>query len=152
MSKERLRTFAQGGPSIIVGSVDESGQPAACRAVGLRSNDDFDTFTVYLPVATSRDMVNNVAMTQRIAVAMTHPLSHSAIQMKGTTLGVRLSSPDEEKLIEKQLGDFAQVLDQIGIPARVTNAFAHWPAFAIDVKIDEVFEQSPGPKAGVPLR
>jgi hypothetical protein len=39
-----------------------------------------------------------------------------------------------------------------GVPRRVTRSFAHWPAFAIEIDVDPVFEQTPGPRAGTRLR
>jgi hypothetical protein len=43
------------------------------------------------------------------------------------------------------------VLDAIGLPRRVTHRIAHWPAFAIEMTVEQIFDQTPGPKAGVPL-
>jgi hypothetical protein len=43
------------------------------------------------------------------------------------------------------------VLEQIGLPPHVTMSVAHWPAFAIDVSVEEVFDQTPGPRAGVAI-
>jgi hypothetical protein len=47
---------------------------------------------------------------------------------------------------------FASVLETVGVPKRMTHAMIHWPAFAITVRVEQVFEQSPGPKAGAALR
>jgi hypothetical protein len=44
------------------------------------------------------------------------------------------------------------VLAQIGIPRRVTRAVTCWPAFAIQMKVEEIYDQTPGPKAGLRMR
>ena len=51
-----------------------------------------------------------------------------------------------------RLDGLADALDRIGVPRRVTRSFAHWPAFAIEIDVDQVFEQTPGPRAGTRLR
>jgi hypothetical protein len=45
----------------------------------------------------------------------------------------------------------ADVLDSIGVPRRLTRSVAHWPAFAIRIRVEQIFEQTPGPNAGSPL-
>jgi hypothetical protein len=74
------------------------------------------------------------------------------MQLKGTTTAVRLAGDDEHELVRTRLERFADVLHAIGVPRRVIRSINYWPAFAIDMKVEEVFEQTPGPKAGTPLR
>jgi hypothetical protein len=50
--------------------------------------------------------------------------------------------------VRTRLHEFAEVLEAVGLPVRVTNSMSHWPAFAIDVSVEQVFDQTPGPKAG----
>jgi hypothetical protein len=152
MSLERLRKCLEPGVSVIAGTVDAQGNPAACRAVGLRSHDDLATATVFVPVATSRETIANVAATRRLAVVTTHPISHCATQLKGLVQNTRLAREDEETFVREHLGSFGGVLNTIGYPPRVTRSIVHWPAFALEMKVEEIYEQSPGPKAGTRLR
>ena len=138
--------------SILVGTVDAKGVPACCRAVGLISNDDLATVTVFVPMATSRDVIANVAATKRIAVSSTHPPTHLSMQIKGTSTNVRLATDEEESMIRDRVDGLAHSLHLIGIPRRVVRSLNHWPAFAIEIAVDELFEQTPGPHAGNPLR
>lgn len=149
MTQEILRKFVTGGVSVIVATVDADGVPTCCRGIALSSKDDFDTVTVYVPAATAQETVANVATTRRIAVGCSHPLSHETIQIKGLTRGVRLAPPADEAFVRERLDRLAAVLDEIGLPRRVGRSLAHWPAFAIDLSVEEVFDQTPGPKAGV---
>jgi hypothetical protein len=149
---ERLEKCLLPGVSVIVGSVDALGNPAVCRAVGLRSNDELATATVFVPVATSRQTIANVAMTRRLAVVTTHPISHCATQLKGTVEATRLARADEESFVNDHFDSFGGVLNTIGYPARLTRSVVRWPAFAIEMRVEEIYEQSPGPKAGTRLR
>lgn len=134
--------------SVIVGTVDGDGVPAPCRGVGLVSRDDFATLTVYVPVATSQETLANVATTRRIAVAASHPITHTTYQFKGVTRAVRLAKEEEAAVIRRYLDAWANVLDQVGMPEHLAQAVNHWPAFAIEAVVEEIFDQTPGPSAG----
>lgn len=151
MTQELLRKYITGGVSVLVGTVDADGFPTCCRGIAITSRDDFDTVTVYVPAATAQETVANVATTRRVAIACSHPLSHETVQIKGLTRGVRLAPASDEAFVRERLDQFAGVLDEIGLPRRVGRSMAHWPAFAIDVSVEEIYNQTPGPKAGAPI-
>jgi hypothetical protein len=138
--------------SILVGTVDARGNPSCCRAIALTSSDDLATLTTYLPVATSQATIANIAVNGRLAIVASHPIDHSSIQLKGTTSGARLAREDESRLVKARLEAFADILDTIGLPRRVVRSVAHWPAFAVEMRVDSVFEQTPGPKAGTRIQ
>lgn len=140
------------GASILVGSVDAAGVPACCRGIALVANDACSSATVYVPLSTSRDIVANAATTRRLAVVASHVIDHASIQLKGTVREIRLAGAAEESLVNERLEAFAASLDRIGLPRRITRSFSHWPAFAIDLSVDEIYDQTPGPKAGIPIR
>jgi hypothetical protein len=149
---ERLQKGLAPGVSVIVGSVDAHGNPACCRAVGLKTDDDLATVTVFVPTATGQETLANVAATGRLAVVTTHPISHCATQLKGIVESTRLARSDEEAFISEHFESFGGVLITIGYPPRLTRAVARWPAFALVMRVEEIYEQSPGPKAGTRLR
>ena len=138
--------------SIFVGTVGADGRPAGCRAIAATSADQLKTVTVYVPMATSRDVLTNIAATKRLAIVGTYPPDHSAMQLKGTTTVVRLATDDEADFLNYRAEKFAEILNAIGIPRRLGRAINHWPALAIEMKVEETFEQTPGPNAGMPLR
>jgi hypothetical protein len=149
---ERLQKCVEPGVSVIVGSVDAAGNPACCRAVGLRTTNDLATVTVFVPMATSHETIANVAATRRLAVVTTHPISHCATQLKGTVETTRPAREDEEAFIDQHFSSFGGVLNAIGYPPRLTKSVVQWPAFALEMRVEEIYEQSPGPKAGTRLR
>lgn len=113
---ERFQRSIEPGVSVIVGSVDAEGHPSCCRAVGLLSGDDLATATVFVPMATSRNTIANVASTRRLAVVTTHPISHCATQLKGVVEHTRPARDDEQPFVEAFLGGFGGVLNAIGYP------------------------------------
>ena len=151
MSEKWADRCLEGGTSILLSTVDPRGVPACCRAIAVNSGDGFRSMTVYVPVATSREIIANVASTKRLAISVSHPLDYDTVQLKGTTTGVRLANDDEQALVEKRLDEFADVLSEIGLPRKITRSITHWPAFAIEMNVEQVFDQTPGPKAGNPM-
>jgi len=152
MTADRLQAVLGNGTSIFVGTIGEDMAPLCCRAIALRADDRLDTATVFVPIATSRGTLVNLAATRRIAVVVTRPVEHISIQIKGTSRTARLARDDDERFVRARLDGLADVLDRIGVPRRVTNSLAYWPAFAIDIDVEQVFDQTPGPRAGTCLR
>jgi hypothetical protein len=141
-----------GGLSTIVATVGESGMPSCCRAVGVKVGDDEQTATVWVPVPTSQETITNLAVNPRIAVVLSEPQTHVTVQIKGISRSVRLATADEREHVARQMERFGAALDVIGLPRRVTNRINRWPAFAIELEIEHVFDQTPGPKAGREVR
>lgn len=151
MDSERLLSALAGGQSVLVGAVDATGVPSCCRGIAIASGDGLASATVYVPAATSYDIVANVATTRRIAVVVSHPITHSSLQIKGTTRGVRMPDEEEITFVRTRMDEFAAVLERIGLPRSITQRIACVPAFAIEVDVVEYFDQTPGPRAGEPL-
>src|SRR5688500_6439970 len=151
MVLDRLRKCMQSGLSIIVGTADAERIPTCCRGLAIRTNDNFETVTVYVPAATSHETMANIATTRRVAIVCAEPLSHQTTQIKGLTRAVRLAPQSEEAFVREKRDAFAEVLASIGYPLHVPRSLTHWPAFAIDVSVEEVFDQTPGPNAGTAL-
>ena len=147
----KLREWVEGGISVIVGTADADKVPTCCRAIAISTKDNFETVTVYVPAATGQETIANVATTRRVAIACTIPRSHGSIQIKGISRGVKLASPSDEEFVRTRLQQWADALAEFGMPRCITQRMTIWPAFAIDVSVEELFDQTPGPKAGQPL-
>jgi hypothetical protein len=145
---DELADFVESGVSILVGTADSRLRPACMRALGAQVARDRQTVTVYLPEATSRATLANLASTGRIAVAFSRPLDHRAIQIKGTCLGTRPATSDDRAVQERYRAAYFEQLHAVGVPRARARRFAWWPSVAVDVAVGEVFEQTPGPAAG----
>lgn len=152
MTTSRVHRCLEPGLSIIVATADANGVPSCCRAYAITSNDDLATLTVYLPVATSHDAIQSLARTKKLAVAATQMMESSATQLKGTAIETRLARDEEEAFLDESLEAFADKLVELGVPRRLARSAVHWPAFAVTIRVEEIYEQTPGPKAGTRLR
>jgi hypothetical protein len=139
------------GRSILVATVSPDGFPACCRGVGVRADPALTAVTVYVPVATGAQAVANLSTNGRIAVASSEPASHETVQLKGRVREVRVARDDEEAWVRGCVERLAGVLDRVGLPRGVTRSMTCWPAFALEVEVEAVFDQTPGPRAGAPM-
>ncbi len=152
MIDERVRRCLDPGASVLVGTVDAQGMPSCCRAIAITSNDDLKTVAVYIPIVTSQQIIRDIATSHRLAVAATHLVEHFSVQLKGTAHSARLARKDEEALVESRLQALGDVIHSLGVPRRLTRSITHWPAFVVDMCVEDVFEQTPGPNAGARIR
>ena len=149
---ERVPRALEAGRTVLVGTADARNNPSCCRAVALASSDELATATVYIPMAASQQVIQDLATSKRIAVSATHPLDHCSIQLKGTAIDVRLARDEEATFLKTRIEAIAEVLNIVGVPARVVRGSAYWPAFAVTLRVEEIFEQTPGPHAGSRVR
>jgi hypothetical protein len=96
--------------------------------------------------------VRNLESQPLIAIDLDLPTSHRACQIKGLYLSSRRARVAERELIERQVEAFAADLEQIGIPRQATSGWKAWPCIALELRVTELYEQTPGPGAGEPLR
>lgn len=149
---ERARRCLEPGLSVVVGSVDARNVPTCCRAIAISSADDLATATVYLPVAAGQETIQNVATTKRLAITASNPPDHRTTQLKGTTIEARLARDDEHPFLRGRLEAFVDVLEKFGFPRGLARRLGYWPAFAVTIRVEEIFEQTPGPQAGNRIR
>ena len=152
MLNARLHRCLEAGLSILVGVADAHGVPTCCRGYALRSTDELETVTVYVPVATSHETIQALATTGRLAIGATWPADHSATQLKGVVTDTRIAREDEAAFVRDQIRVWSDVLAEFGVPKRLSSRATYWPAFAVTMRVEEIYEQTPGPKAGGRLR
>ena len=153
MFDERLlRVATDGGTSVLVGSADSNAVPACCRGIAVSTDSTLARATVYVPVATSRDVIANAATTKKLAVMITRVVEHVGVQLKGSVEAIRMAGDDEGPFVRRRLQEFADVVDEIGLPRRIFLSVNHWPAFAVEITVEEIFDQTPGPRAGSSIK
>ena len=144
--------FLESGLSITVATRDGELQPDGAAAWAARVHPDRARLTVFLYDEAAREMLDNLESHPEIAVLFDQPTSHRACQVKGVYLSSRRARAAERALIERQVEGFVTELGAIGIPRAMTAAWKTWPCTALELRVTHLFEQTPGPGAGEPLR
>ena len=148
LSDALVRQTLGPGLSVVVGTADARGTPSCCRAVGLVVDASAQGVTVYLPVMTSAAVIADIATTGRVAIVSSNPVDHSTVQIKGCRRLVRVAGAEDLPVVRDLLDRLADTLETVGLSKRLSRSLAHWPAFAVEVDVDTVFDQTPGPRAG----
>lgn len=148
---EDLVPFIESGVSILIGTRDAKAIPYAMRGVGVKVHEGRRTLTVFAPDAPGARALENLRATKRIALTFTRPLDHRSIQVKGTVTGMRPGKEEELPLLEKYLEGWAEHVELVGLPRALGSRLSYWPATAIDVALESLYQQTPGPSAGTRL-
>ena len=148
---EDLAEFLEGGISILVGTRDAGLQPATLRAMGAAVDARGGRVTLYVPEATAERTIANLRDNGRIAVTFSRAVDHRSIQVKGTGAAIRRSGEQDRHIQERYLSRLVEGLSLVGFPAEAIRRASYWPSFAVEIDVTELYEQTPGPRAGTRL-
>lgn len=140
------------GVSVIVSACSLAMRPSIMRAVG--SSITPGTVTVYVSRQQSRQLIQDIASTGRIAVVFSEPASHRTVQVKASRARIRCAEVSDEAALARYLASMEQEIEQVGFSPTYTRAMlAHRldDVVAISFEPAQAFDQTPGPKAGAAL-
>ena len=147
-----LADFLQSGLSINVATCDKELQPEGAVAWAAQVHDDRSHLTVFLYEKSGQALLKNLKVHPEIAVVFDKPTTHRACQVKGRFVSNRRGKAAERAEIERQLDGLSTDLEAIVIPRAMVAGWKIWPCVAIQLRVRQLFEQTPGPGAGEPLR
>jgi hypothetical protein len=142
------------GVSVIVSACSLAMRPSIMRAVGSAITPDGGTVTVYVSRQQSRQLIQDVASTGRIAAVFSEPASHRTVQLKASSARIRCAEVSDEVALARYLASMEQEVEQVGFGPVFTRAMlAHRldDVVAISFEPAQAFDQTPGPKAGAAL-
>jgi hypothetical protein len=135
------------------GTRDADLVPRGHRVCGWQIAPDGQVFTAFVPAASADRMVAALQQNGRIAITLEEVGTHETYQIKGRYLGHRPVRPPDVEIVDRTRERFAR-----GVRAFVEDhllaamqASIPAPALAVEIAVDEVFLQTPGPGAGTRL-
>jgi hypothetical protein len=143
-----LAAFLEEGLGIHIGTRDAHLQPAGARAIAVRPEPDGLHLVVYVSEVAAARLLDNLRDNLQAAVTFVRPVDDRACQVKGLFHTVRPATEAERAFVAAQWDRFLQQLEHIGIPRGGSAAWVTWPAVAIRIQVNAVFDQTPGPHAG----
>jgi hypothetical protein len=149
---DELAGFLESGLSINIGTRDGELQPDGAIAWAVSVHSDRMHLTLYMHKEAAHAMLRNLRDYPQMAADFERPTSHRACQVKGRFVATRPGKASEREHVERQVRRFFDDLEGIGIPRAMVQGFKVWPCVAIEMRALELFEQTPGPGAGEPLR
>jgi hypothetical protein len=145
---DEVLAFLQGGKSLVIGTCDRDLLAECARGVGLRSGADREHVSVFLPGPSAARTLANLRDNGRIAIGLSHPPDHRSLQLKGRLTALEPATDEDLAFVRGYMAELAAVLDVIGLPARVVSRINYQPCFRADVRVEEIYLQTPGPDSG----
>jgi hypothetical protein len=151
MIDSQLAAFLEEGVGIHIGTRNGALEPHGSRALAVKVDADGRHLVVYVAQVAAARLLPDLEANGQAAVGFGRPIDDRACQVKGVVVDLRDAADAERPLIEKQWDGFLAALERIGIPRAATLGWITWPAVAIRLRANAVFEQTPGPGAGAPI-
>jgi hypothetical protein len=151
---EELTRLAEGGVAVIVGTRDANRVPEMARGWGVRVLPDRQQVELSIAECSGRRTLDNLTGNQQIAITLAIPSTYRSIQIKGRALETSVPLPEDLERVDHHREAFLQEVESVGLArplaARLFAAEMEVsPALVkIRLSIDEIFDQTPGPKAG----
>jgi hypothetical protein len=147
-----LQGFLDGPNSIMIASRDAALVPALARAVAVLTEPDGQHVTVVVPDRAGARVLTQLAADGRVAVVSELSSTHRTIQVKGQVVSIAPLPESALPTVEARAQAFFSHLELLGLPRSLTNRMVRWPSSAVRIRVEQVFEQSPGPGAGEPWK
>jgi hypothetical protein len=147
---DSLPRILAGHDAVVVGTRDAALRPACAMASGVAFPGD-GRVTVYLSEDAGAETLVNLEANGAIAVVFEEILSHHTVQVKGRVLEIRPAAERERELVERSIAGFFRQVEAVGASPGVVRKRRRWPCRVVTFEVTDVFEQTPGPKAGTPL-
>jgi hypothetical protein len=146
-----LSQFLESGISILFATCAADRQPEGIRAFGARFSPDGREVTIFVPADLVPSVLPSIAAGRRAAVCFSRPSDNRSVQLKGPVLAVAPATPADRSVVDRYRKAFAKELAWLGLPLSTGLRMAHWPSLAVRLRIEAVYQQTPGPGAGEPL-
>ena len=151
MIDPELASFLQEGIAIHLGTRNERLEPYGVRVVAVAVDADGAHVVAFVPEPASREVLADLRSNGQAALVFARPPDERACQLKGTLTHARPATVDERPVVEAQWRRWLDRLTTIGYPHEMFAHWTTWPCVALRVKVDAIFNQTPGPGAGAPI-
>ena len=147
--------FIAGGVAIYACSRTDKNVPVMGRVAGCSVSADRRSVTLFIPAASAVELLEEIRKSRQIAVVFNKPSTSQAMQIKGTDAAVVPVQKRDVKLLEEHCEAFVAEVCPLGYNEALIRAYLWFdPQDICAVKFTpkEAFVQTPGPRAGEPLK
>lgn len=136
--------------SISVAARDANNRPLIARASGIDVSPDRRQVIVYLCQTNAGPVLQGLRDNGMLALVATRPTTHAALQVKGRVSAIRATTDADRTAMEAYQLSFIAELGHIGYSAPLIRALLDSGDECVAVHFEpaQIFNQTPGPKAG----
>lgn len=146
--------FIESGVSLGAASRDRRYVPSVARVLACRVEPDAKSLRILLSRQQAAQLIQDALSSDQLALVLSDPPTHKTWQIKGHSVSELPCSPQDSSCIAGHIDAFAGVIEALDFPRPFTKAlYAHVPEDVVCLRfvIAELFDQSPGPRAGMLL-
>jgi hypothetical protein len=147
VSSPDLASFLCLGVSLFAATRDERRVVEMTRCGAARVQPDGRVF-VAIPVPEGKRTLYNIQLTSVLALSAAQPTNYRTLQLKGCD-AAHVDWPEMAQVTREHRVHFVAALLQIGLPESYSAAFWSDEFQAIAFTVREIFNQTPGPDAGL---
>jgi hypothetical protein len=151
MIDQELAAFLQEGIAIQLGTRNERLEPNGVRVVAVTVEGDGRHDVAYVPQAAAGQVLPDLESNGQAALVFARPPDERACQVKGTFTGARDATDADRPVVLGQWERWRDRLGSIGHPRATSENWIVWPCVAVRIRVQTIFDQTPGPNAGAAL-
>lgn len=144
--------FLGRGVAIVAATRDADLQPEITRAWGPAVAQDGAAVTLCLGDGPGARTRANLESNGAIAATFSLPTTYRGVQIKGTVTALGEPTEDDLGRMREHVAAFAEEVVQLGIPPDRALGFLDDRFLAVTFTVAEVYDQTPGPRAGAAWR
>jgi hypothetical protein len=145
---EGLAEFLRRGVAVVVATRDERLRPTIGRGWAPRLSADESRLTLCVEAPPASAMRANLTGNGVTAATFSLPTTYRTVQVKGAAVDVREPTQEELDAVADHCDAFSVEAEAVGLPPRGGRRLLDSRLLAVTLSVSELFDQTPGPKAG----
>jgi hypothetical protein len=152
-SADELRAAIADKTALIVGMVGEHGEPYATRGWALRFPDPDRPRCRLVIGADELPALGRRPGRKLLALTITHIRTLASVQLKGPAGDPEPATADDLDAVRSYCDHFFKEIEETdGTPPALTARVVPFEFVTCELDVEELFDQTPGPRAGAQLR
>lgn len=151
MINKELAAFLEEGIGIQIGTRNERLEPNGARVAAVRIEDEGRQIVAFVPARAAGQVMPDLESNGQAALVFARPPDERSCQVKGTFVRMDTPSAADEQFVRDQWRRWLERLAMIGLPLTMLQGWDAWPCVAIRIRVNALFNQTPGPNAGAAL-
>jgi hypothetical protein len=144
--------FLESGCGLVVCAVSPDGMPCVARGWGLTVLDPYRGLIRLLVPSDDATLLEHLGDGERVAVTGGDVRTYRSIQLKGRSRGVEEATEADRARLQAYIAAFfAELLDVNAMPAELCERFIPVGVSGCTLVVEELYDQTPGPGAGLRL-
>jgi hypothetical protein len=139
------------GPACIVASRDDDLRPEIARGWAPELNREAAIASICVGAARGSRMDLNLHSNGAIALTMSHPANYRGIQVKGRVSAIGEPTAEQLERVEAHVAAFAVEVEPLGLSEENLRRLLVRDLIAVTFAVHELYDQTPGPRAGARL-